>query len=1028
MSKKQWMVLLMLFLTYLLLGASIFYHIESRLEIERMERAKQERIEINALLHEHYVPNRRHNYDEILGKLTQYCGKSVYNYTEGETDPLKWDFYNSFYFAYTVVSTIGYGNLAPTNMLCRILMIFYGLIGIPMNGILLTQLGEFFGRVFVKAHEKYKSYKHGRNDYFPKKLTTFKTRKVGLAAQIFVHLMPGFVMFIFFPAFLFSHYEGWSYDEAVYYAFVTLTTIGFGDYVAGQDNSKGNGIFFILYKAFLICWISFGLGYTVMIMTFIARGMRSKKITRIEHKLAINLKHTQSKIWNELNKEMNYLRRVFNELQLSKVKRVYVDECEYEVPLSKFPRSNSFPDLRNLLYGEKEDDGICYKPRRRANSEVVPTEDQITRVVSETDLQRIDKTATFATHAMIQPAELLARLVNILGYIPPATEDTTDTYEKELPTEKEPMNAFNSTGHGAWTIGHEKIPRFFKPRSRTASEIRLRETRYLSDRNVERTWSGPTAARKMQQLIKEQTTNESSNKDRGFIEGKLSKFRSFALAKSVPKALIPSGSYKNWFSSSFEKKHSESGLTSGNVDKRRDSRSSVVSNSTRHYYTHTGAANTVQTENSNLLEETSVADFLRALTILHASVANTDSWTGTVNATAIDITDDDRTRRNQPRRKMGTASLTPPKLPSLFTLFSPIQSSSTRHDQESSVNDNITNSRRSSSAFIAPTVTKSRRFSLRPVTTPISPPTPPNNGSPSLSRPQRTANENGATFSFESSKKPLIPMEQAPGLSSPMKSSLASRRFSLRPTTTNHGISTGNAVVGSATNTKVLPRWKAGMLQRQIGQMNLRRARAFSLSDVQPDDPRGKIESSASSFNMYKRNIRDATRKNISSHETSNTGENVSRFAEIPNQLSSSISRPDKQNSFLRETNRLDDKKFRIIDPYPRPTSFKILDDKIDRFNEPTSFSSSSSQHDDSISVVESGRKQVENTMSLFGRVPDATEATLVELKVQNPDSTDSGQRSFSKSTANDDSMDNSTDLTGLTIEKHRTNSRATDS
>lgn len=113
-------------------------------------------------------------------------------------------------------------------------MIFYGLIGIPINGILLTQLGEFFGHVFVKAHEKYKSYKnYARDDYCPRKLTTFETRKVGLAAQIFGYLTPGFVMFIFFPAFLFSHYEGWSYDEAVYYAFVTLTTIGFGDYVAG---------------------------------------------------------------------------------------------------------------------------------------------------------------------------------------------------------------------------------------------------------------------------------------------------------------------------------------------------------------------------------------------------------------------------------------------------------------------------------------------------------------------------------------------------------------------------------------------------------------------------------------------------------------------------------------------------------------------------------------------------------------------------------------------------------------------------
>lgn len=117
-------------------------------------------------------------------------------------------------------------------MLSRILMIFYGIIGIPMNGILLAQLGEFFSQVFVKAHQKYKSYKNGQNDY-SKKLTALETRKAGLAAQIFMYLLPGFAMFIFFPAFLFSHYEGWSYDEAVYYAFVTLTTIGFGDYVAG---------------------------------------------------------------------------------------------------------------------------------------------------------------------------------------------------------------------------------------------------------------------------------------------------------------------------------------------------------------------------------------------------------------------------------------------------------------------------------------------------------------------------------------------------------------------------------------------------------------------------------------------------------------------------------------------------------------------------------------------------------------------------------------------------------------------------
>merc|ERR1719471_2609715 len=37
---------------------------------------------------------------------------------------------------------------------------------------------------------------------------------------------------------VFSYYEEWSYLHAIYYGFTTLTTIGFGDYVAlQQDNS-----------------------------------------------------------------------------------------------------------------------------------------------------------------------------------------------------------------------------------------------------------------------------------------------------------------------------------------------------------------------------------------------------------------------------------------------------------------------------------------------------------------------------------------------------------------------------------------------------------------------------------------------------------------------------------------------------------------------------------------------------------------------------------------------------------------------
>lgn len=32
---------------------------------------------------------------------------------------------------------------------------------------------------------------------------------------------------------MFQQQEGWTYSEAIYYCFITLSTVGFGDFVAG---------------------------------------------------------------------------------------------------------------------------------------------------------------------------------------------------------------------------------------------------------------------------------------------------------------------------------------------------------------------------------------------------------------------------------------------------------------------------------------------------------------------------------------------------------------------------------------------------------------------------------------------------------------------------------------------------------------------------------------------------------------------------------------------------------------------------
>ena len=50
-----------------------------------------------------------------------------------------------------------------------------------------------------------------------------------------LYLIPGLVIFFIMPSFVFMYFESWTYIESLYYAFVTLGTIGFGDFVAGNE-------------------------------------------------------------------------------------------------------------------------------------------------------------------------------------------------------------------------------------------------------------------------------------------------------------------------------------------------------------------------------------------------------------------------------------------------------------------------------------------------------------------------------------------------------------------------------------------------------------------------------------------------------------------------------------------------------------------------------------------------------------------------------------------------------------------------
>ncbi|CAG9762415.1 unnamed protein product [Ceutorhynchus assimilis] len=392
MSKKQWFVLLCLYVMYILAGAAIFFYIEAKEEHKRASEEIAERKNIEILLRKYFQGNyseRKH----LFTSLTDYCGKPLDMNMSEDPFNYKWDFYHSVFFVVTVVSTIGYGNLAPTVMLTRIFMIFYALIGIPMNGIVIYTLGDFFGKSFKKLHQRWKNSKlEAKIDY--------ATAKLGLIGQVILYLIPGFTFFIFLPSTIMTVFEGWNYDVSVYYSFVSLTTIGFGDYVAGGNDTFGFGFLYTVYQYFLLVWIIGGMGYVVMILSFITNGMRSEKIKQIEHMLAENIKNTPRKIRGEL-------RTLLHELLFMKVKPVYKGEFEY-VP-STLERSQSCPDL--TIY-KKESPNMA---RKRAMSECYRAV-TYQRVQSDTDLNRIDKERTFMpANDIFEQTELLFKVVNALN-------------------------------------------------------------------------------------------------------------------------------------------------------------------------------------------------------------------------------------------------------------------------------------------------------------------------------------------------------------------------------------------------------------------------------------------------------------------------------------------------------------------------------------------------------------------------------------------------------------------------------------
>uniref|UniRef100_A0A8B7TPZ3 Potassium channel subfamily K member 9 n=1 Tax=Castor canadensis TaxID=51338 RepID=A0A8B7TPZ3_CASCN len=139
---------------------------------------------------------------------------------------------------------VGYGHAAPGTDAGKAFCMFYAVLGIPLTLVMFQSLGErmnTFVRYLLKRIKKCCGMRN--TDVSMENMVTvgffscMGTLCIGAAA--------------------FSQCEEWSFFHAYYYCFITLTTIGFGDYVALQ--TKGALQRKPFYVAFSFMYILVGL-------------------------------------------------------------------------------------------------------------------------------------------------------------------------------------------------------------------------------------------------------------------------------------------------------------------------------------------------------------------------------------------------------------------------------------------------------------------------------------------------------------------------------------------------------------------------------------------------------------------------------------------------------------------------------------------------------------------------------------------------------------------------------------------------